>query len=160
MIHENKFNQYGFPRSEKDILGITVHETGNTEMNAQQLHDYLDNECKTSQGVHYIVDHENTLQAMPDDWAVYHTGKGKDWGCRYTIAIEICSSLNNEQYIQAEDRAISLIWSLQKKYRIPMEMIFFHTDWDEQRYCPKTALDNYGSSKNFVYQKVYREEEE
>lgn len=159
MIKENKWNQYGFPRSENDIKGITVHETGNTDMNAQQLFDYLDNDCRTSQGCHYICDNEQTIQVMPDTWAVYHTGKGKDWGCRYTIAIEICSSLKDEDYNEAQSRAISLIWSLQHQYHIPMDMIFFHNDFNDKTYCPKTALDRYGNSKNFVYQEIFKEEE-
>jgi len=154
MLDENKFNQYGFPREESDIKGITLHETGNLEMNAQQLHDFLNYENKTSQGVHYIVDCEQTIQAMPDDWAVYHTGKGMDWGNRYTIAIEICSYLSDEKYRQAEDRAISLIYNLQKKYHITEDMIFFHNDFNDKTYCPKTILNNYGTVKNFCYQRL------
>lgn len=157
MIKENKWKQYGFPRTKQDILGITIHETNNYEMNAQQLYDYLENECRTSQGVHYICDNEQTLQVMPDDWAVYHTGKGKDWGCRYTIAIEIVSSHSDEVYKKAEDRAISLIYELQKKYHIPTDRIFFHQDWNNKMHCPNRALDKYGTSKNFVYQRIESE---
>lgn len=157
MIKESKFVQYGFKRTLNDIQGITLHETNNYEMNAQQLHDYLDNECKTSQGVHYIVDAENIVQVMPDDWAVYHTGKGRDWGTRYTIAIEICSYLSDDLYKQAEDRAIDLIWQLQKKYRIANDMIFFHQDFNETTFCPQRILNEYKTSKNFVYQRIERE---
>jgi N-acetylmuramoyl-L-alanine amidase CwlA len=154
MISENKWIQYGFPRTEEDIQGITLHETGNVEMNAEQLFNWLNEENKSSQGCHYLVDDTQTIQVMPDDWAVYHTGKGKDFGCRYTIAIEICSSLSDEKYKMAEDRAISLIYALQKKYHIPMDMIFFHRDFNETTYCPKTILNNYGTSKNFVYNRL------
>lgn len=154
MIDEKKWSQYGFPRNEEDIQGITLHETNNYEMNAQQLADWLENECKTSQGVHYICDDENTVQVMPDDYAVYHTGKGRDWGNRYTIAIEICSSLSDEKYKKAENRAISLIYELQKKYRIPMNMIFFHQDWDNNFYCPVRMLNEYKTSRNFIYQRL------
>lgn len=110
MIDENKFNQYGFPRGEEDIKGITIHETNNYEMNAQELMEWLNKENKTSQGCHYLVDANEIVQVMPDDWAVYHTGKGKDWGNKFTIAIEICSSLSDEEYLKAEGRAVSLIW--------------------------------------------------
>lgn len=154
MIRESKWNQYGFPREEADIQGITIHETNNYEMDAQQLHDFLDEENKTSQGCHYIVDAKKTVQVMPDDWAVYHTGKAKDWGCRYTIAIEICSSLSDEVYKQAEDRAISLIYSLQKKYHIPFDMIFFHQDFNNRMHCPNRIINEFGTSKNFVYQRI------
>ena len=157
MIDKNKYNQYGFPRDEKDILGITIHETNNYEMNAQELHDWLNNECKTNQGVHYIVDKDEIVQVMPDDWAVWHTGKAKDWGTRYTVAIEICSYFSDVEYKQAEDRAISLIWDLQKKYRIANDMIFFHQDWDSRTHCPNRIINEYGTSKNFVYQRIERE---
>ena len=154
MLDEKKWTQYGFPRTESDILGITLHETGNTEMNAVELFNWLNNENKSSQGCHYLVDDEKVVEVMPLDWAVYHTGKAKDFGCRYTVAIEICSSLSNDKYAQAEDKAISLIYTLQKKYHIPMDMIFFHHDFNDRKYCPKTILDNYGTSKNFVYQRL------
>lgn len=154
MIKESKWSQYGFPRSEADIQGITIHETGNLDMNAQQLHDWLDNECKTSQATHYICDDTQTIQAMPDDWAVYHTGKGKDWGNQHTIAIEIVSSLSDVKYQSAEDRAVELVKSLVEVYSIPKEMIFFHQDFDNRVYCPKTILDNYQTSKRFVYERI------
>lgn len=156
MIKENRFIQFGFPRTEADIKGITIHETG-SEMSAQELFDYLDNVSKDSKGTHYLVDDKEIIQVMPDDWAVYHTGKGLDWGNRYTIAIEICSNINDEKYRQGEDRAISLIYNLQKKYHIPNDMIFFHNDFNSTTYCPKTILNNYKTSRNFVYQRIERE---
>lgn len=154
MIDENKWPQYGFPRSEEDIKGITLHETGKTDMSAEDIFVWLNEENKTSSGCHYIVDDAQVIQAMPDDWAVYHTGKGKDFGCQYTIAIQVCSSLSGAKYRAAENQAISLIHSLQKKYQIPMNMIFFHQDFNNTAYCPKTMLDEYKTSKNFVYQKI------
>ena len=39
MINENKFSQYGLPRSIDDIRGIAIHETNNLTMNPD---DYLD----------------------------------------------------------------------------------------------------------------------
>ena len=154
MIDENKWNQYGFQRSEEDIKGITLHETGEVDKSAEQIFNWLNNENKTSSGCHYIVDDVQTIQVMPDDWAVYHTGKGKDFGCRYTIAIEICSSLSDEKIRQAEDRLISLVYSLQKKYHIPIDMIFFHRDFNDRNYCPKTLIDEYKTSLNFAYQNL------
>lgn len=150
MLDENKFNQYGFPRDEKDILGITIHETGNEYMNAQDLFDYLNNECKTSQGYSYVCDDTQTIQLMPDDYAVYHTGKGKDWGCRYTIAISICSNINDEKYQAAQDNCVVLIKQLMKKYGITKDSIFLHNDFNDRTYCPKTILNRYGSAKRFV----------
>lgn len=157
MLDPSKFLQYGFPRELEDIKGITLHETGNYDMDAHQLFDYLNDVNKTSNGCHYICDANNTIQCMPDDYAVYHTGMGKDWGNRYTIAIEIVSSFNDEEYRKAEDRAISLVYDLQKKYKIPMNMIFFHNDWDSRAHCPNRAINEYGTSKNYVYQRIEKE---
>ena len=154
MLDVNKFDQYGFPRTESDIQGITIHETGNIDMDAAAVQDYLNTECKTSGGYHYVVDSKEAIQLMPDDWAVYHTGKGKDWGCRYTIAVSICSSLSDEDYQAAQDRAVSLIEDLKEEYQIGNDMIFFHSDFAPQMYCPKTILDRYKTSKNFAYQEL------
>ena len=150
MLDENKWLQYGYKRAESDIKGICFHETGNVEWNAEDLFKYLNEENKSSNGCHYICDAEQTIQCMPDDWAVYHTGKGKDWGNRYTIAIEICSSLSDEAYDSAQDRAVALAKTLQTKYGIPDEMIFFHNTFDDRMYCPKTILDRYENVKRFI----------
>lgn len=157
MLDRNKWEQFGFERTEEDIQGITVHETGNTDMNGEQLFNWLNTECRTSQGCHYICDFNKTIEVMPDNWAVYHTGKGMDWGNLYTIAIEIVSNLSDEKYNMAQDNAIELIKNLQEKYSISNDMVFFHLDFNEKRYCPKTLLDRYGSSVNFAYQ-LLREE--
>lgn len=154
MIKENKYNQYGFLRSLNDIRGITIHETDNYNMNAQQIFDYLDNESKDSECCHYICDDEQTIQVMPNDWAVYHTKKGKDYGCKYTIAIQICSSINDEKFKMAKNRAIELIKELMQTYNISPDDIFFHNDFNSICYCPNTLLRKYGSSKRFVLEEI------
>lgn len=154
MIDSNKYIQYGFRRQTSDIKGITLHETGNYEMDAQELFNYLNTENLTSQGCHYIVDDTQTIQVMPLDWAVYHTGKGIDNGVKYTIAIEMCSTLDDAKYALTEQRAISLIQSLQTQYSITDDNIYFHQDWNKVVYCPRRALDTYGTSVGFVYDKI------
>lgn len=154
MIDENKYAQYGFERSTDDILGITLHETNNIDMSAQEMFNWLNEQSTTSQGCHYLCDDTQVIQVMPDDWAVYHTGKGLDWGNRYTIAIEICSSLSNEKYQLAQDKAVELIKQLQTTYNISNDMLFFHKSFDEKAYCPKTILNNYGSVRRFVMEEL------
>lgn len=152
MIDENRFNQFGFPRT-GEIQGITIHETGNYDMDAEQLERYMNEEMKTSQGTHYFVDWNGVRQVIPNDWAVYHTGKGKDFACKHCIAIEICDNLQNDLFEQAVANAIALIKSLQSEYNIIDDMISFHCDWNNT-YCPHTLLDTYKSSRNFVYQRI------
>ena len=154
MLDENKWSQYGFQRNQSEILGITLHETGNYEMDALELEQWLNNSNRDSNGCHYICDCERTVQVMPDDWAVYHTGKALDWGNCYTIAIEIASYLSDEKYQMAQDRAVALIKELQKTYDISNDMIFFHNSFDSRMYCPKTILDRYKSVKRFVMEEL------
>lgn len=154
MLTENKWIQYGNPREEEDIKCIVLHNSGNTFMSAQDIFDYLQNECRTSQGCTYVVDHEGIIQVMPDDWSVYNTGKGDDYGNRYGIAIEICDNLNDELYQQGQDLAVQLIKELMTTYNIPDTEIYFHNDFAPRTYCPHILLDRYGTSQNFVYQEI------
>lgn len=154
MLPGNKFSQYGFPRTEDDIKCIVIHNTGNTELSARQLFDYLANENRGSNGCSYLVDHEEVIQVMPDDWAVYNTGKAKDYGNRYGLAIEICDNLNDELYQQGQDRAVDLIKSLMVRYGIGENDVYFHIDFSPKTYCPHILLDRYGTSANFVYQEI------
>lgn len=159
MLPENKWLQYGLPRDLEDIKCIVIHNTGNTELSARQLFNFLAEENKTSQGCSYIVDHYEVIQVVPDTWSVYNTGKGKDYAFRHGIAIEICDNLNDDLYQQGQDRAVTLIRELMARYNIKTDMVFFHQDFNDRYYCPHILLDRYGSSKNFVYQEIYEEEE-
>lgn len=154
MLSENKWIQYGYPREEKDIKCIVIHNTGNTFMSGEELFNYLENDCKTSQGCSYIVDYKGVIQVMPDNWAVFNTGKGNDYGNQFGIAIEICDNLNDELYLEGQNKAVDLIKSLMGKYNIPSTEIFFHNDFSPRTYCPHILLDKYGTSQNFVYQEI------
>lgn len=150
MISENKWEQFGYQRQETDIKGITIHNTNNYKMNAKELFDWLENESKDSSGCHYLVDDENTIEVMPINWAVYHTGKGNDFGNHYTIAIEICSNLNDEKYFKGQDNAIKLIKKLMNKYKLSIDNIYFHKDFDNQMYCPANILQIYKTKNEFL----------
>ena len=155
MLNQNKYMQYGFPREQADILGITIHETDNTDMPAEELEQWLNEVNKTSDGCyHYLCDDIQTIQLMPDDWSVYHTGKTRDWGDTYTISIAICSTLSNAKYETAKEKAIELIKNLMETYSISDEMIFFHNDFNEKVYCPKRILDEYKSVKRFMMEEL------
>lgn len=154
MLTENKWIQYGFPREKEDIKCIILHNTGNTFLSAKDLFDYLQNECKTSQGCHYLIDHEGVIQVMPNEWAVYNTGKGLDYGNQYGIAIEICDNLSDELYQEGQNKAIQLVKDLMGEYGIKDSEIYFHNDFAPRTYCPHILLDRYGTSTNFVYQEI------
>lgn len=148
MIKESKKLQYG----QEGLIPscITIHNTNNYEYNAKELFDYLNNECETSQGCHYLVDSESVIEVMPLTWKVYHTGKGEDYAFHNSIAIEICSNINNDVYLKGQDNAIKLIKELMTKYNISKEEIYFHIDWNATVYCPSNILDLYKTKKNFL----------
>lgn len=158
MIDENKYEQYGFPRELTDILGITIHETSNYNMNAQELFDFINTENKTNQGTHYLIDDVETIEVMPHDYGVYHTGKALDWGNKYTIALELCSNLNEDKFKATIDNAVVLIKKLMRDYAIQKDSIFFHIDFDSKVHCPNQLINKYGSSKRFVIEEIESED--
>lgn len=150
MIDENKFNQYGYKRPISDVYGITIHNTNNYEMSARDVFNYLNNESKDNAGYHFVIDEKETIQIMPFDYAVYHTGKGDDFGNHYTIAIAICSNLNDELYLLGQDKAIEKIKDIMKEFNITKDRIYFHNDFNSATYCPATILDKYKTKENFI----------
>ena len=148
MIDRNKYEQFGFERNQEDIQCIVLHNT-NSELSARQLFNWL-NETSSSQGTHYIVDYDEVVEVMPLDWGVYHTGKGMDFGNKFGIAIEICSNLNNEKYLQGETKAMELVKSLMNEYRLTKNDIYFHQDFNQTTKCPNDILTIYGNRKNFI----------
>lgn len=147
MIDENKYSQFG--EIGLTPKGITIHNTGNDDMSARDLFNWLNNECKSSQGCHYLIDHNEIIEVMPLNWKVYHTGKGRDWAFHNTIAIEICSNLDNELYKQGQDKAIGLIRELFERYELNTNDLYFHNDFAPY-YCPKNILDIYKTKQNFI----------
>lgn len=148
MIDKNKWNQYGEDGLKPNC--ITIHNTNNYDMSAKDLFNYLNNECTSSQGCHFLVDHKDIIQVLPLTWKTWHTGKGNDYAFNNSIAIEICSNNNDEFYLQGQDKAISLIKELMTKYDIPKEEIYFHKDWNSTVYCPSNILNLYVNKKNFI----------
>ena len=148
MIKESKREQYGEYGLAPNC--ITIHNTGNYDDNAIEIFNYLNDECKTSQGCHFLIDDENIVEVMPLDWKTYHTGKGKDYAFNNSIAIEICSNIDNELYLKGQGKAIDLIKELMKKFNIPKSEIYFHQDFNQITYCPCNILDLYKTKKNFL----------
>lgn len=149
MLSEDKLYQYGLPRTE-DINCIVIHNTGNYEKSAKELYDYLENECTTTNGTHFLVDHNEVIQVAPLDWAIFNTGNGYDYSFHHSIAIEICSNNDDELYLQGQDKAIELIKELMNEYKIPRSEIYFHKDFAPNFYCPNDILRIYKTKKRFL----------
>lgn len=148
MLSESKWKQYGVQGSK--IKGIVIHNTNNQYMNAKQLENWLENECETSSGCHYLVDNKSIIQVMPDDWSVFNVGNGMQFGNLDCIAIEICSNPNNQIYLEGEQKAIKLIKKLMKKYHLTKDDIFFHRDFQPNINCPAQIIKRYKNKKAFI----------
>ena len=148
MLSKTKWEQYGLPNSK--IKGIVIHNTNNQYMSAKELENWLENENKGSNGCHYLVDHKEVRQTLPDDWSCFNVGNGLSFGNLDCIAIEICSNPNNKLYLQGEQRAIKLIKKLMKKYNLTTDDIYFHRDFQPNINCPAQILKRYKSKKVFI----------
>ena len=131
------------------ILGITIHNTGN-ELSARDNYRRLEQLFRTNL-CHYLVDEKEVIQTTQDTDIAYHTGKGYDLGNKYTLAVEICrSTCEDDIYLKAEKKAISLIKKLMKKYELKRSDIYFHCDFDEQARCPHRILEKYKNKEEFL----------
>lgn len=130
------------------VKGITIHNTGN-EKSASEIYEELKSTMKTNI-CHYLVDEKETINNFPEDMEAWHTGRGYDFGNRYTIAIEICrSTCEDDVYFPAQDRAVDLIRSLMDKYKLTEEDIYFHCDFNTIK-CPHRILEAYETKRRFI----------
>lgn len=156
MLKQEKWRQYG--ADGLDVKGIVLHNTGNLTKSARDLFNYLENECLTSSGTHFLIDYNEVIEVMPLSWRTWTTGKGNDWAFNYCISIEICDNINDELYKQGQDKAVAKIKELMETYNLTKDDIYFHNDFNERFYCPHILLDRYGSAKRFAIEELEREE--
>lgn len=154
MIDNNKLEQYGIEREEGGILGITIHEFDDSTKTAQDVLQYLNEESRSNEAYHFVVDANDVIQLMPLDYAVYHTGKMMDWGDEHTVAIAICNNDDETEFMAGVQNAIDLINDLIDEYSLSYRDIFFHIDFNSKVHCPFHLLDMYGSSAYFAYNTI------
>lgn len=132
-----------------EVKGITIHNT-NRDESANELYEEFKKQKKYNL-CHYLVDEENVIQTLSEEYEASHTGKGYDFGNRFTIAIEICrSTCEDELYLKAQSRAIKLIKKLMKKYKLSEKDIYFHNDFDNHKYCPHKIFELYKTKEEFI----------
>ena len=131
-----------------EIKGITIHNTGNN-LSANDLYLLLKKRGSLNL-CHYLVDEKDVIQTLPEDVQASHTGRGYDFGNRYTVAIEICRSTCDKQlYLKAEKNAVKLIKKLMKKYKLNNNDLYFHLDFNDTR-CPHRALEIHKDKGGFI----------
>lgn len=151
MIPKDKWGQYG--REGMVVQGITIHNTNN-DYSARENAEFMMNSTSEA-GCHFFIDETETIQMMPEDWSVWHTGMGYDFGNLSTIAIEICrSTCSEELYKQAQVRAIRKIKNLMKKYELTTDNVYFHRSFNQTTYCPHRILQIYGTRAKFIEEEL------
>ena len=151
MIPKDKWAQYG--REGMVVQGITLHNTNN-DYSARENAEFMMNSTSEA-GCHFFIDEKETIQMMPEDWSVWHTGMGYDFGNLSTIAIEICrSTCSEELYKQAQTRAIRKIKNLMKKYELTTDNVYFHRSFNQKTYCPARILQIYGTRAKFIEEEL------
>lgn len=131
------------------VKGITIHNTNRFE-SAKEIYDELI-KAKRFNICHYLVDEKEIINTLSEEVEASHTGKGYDFGNRYTIAIEICrSACEEELYLKAQDKAVKLIKKLMKKYKLKKEDLYFHNDFDNHKLCPHRIFEIYKTKEEFI----------
>src|SRR5690625_3543637 len=104
-------------------LGITVHETANTNTGANAAaHANLQSNGNVRQASwHYQVDDTEIVQSYPDSVQCWHAG----WGARHHIAIEICVNRDGD-YNKALANAARLIAHLRRKHGLGRSAVKQH----------------------------------
>ena len=148
MLPKSKWRQFGHEGNNKK--GLIVHNTNNQQMSAEELEKWLKNDCRTSQGCHFIVDHKEVRKVMPLSWSVYNVGNALAFGNTDCIAVEICSNPSEKLYLLGQSKAIDLIIMLMGKFGLTSHDIYFHRDFQQNINCPAQILNIYGSKDKFL----------
>lgn len=131
------------------VKGITIHNSGNNKT-AEELFRALQESGRVNL-CHFLVDEKDIIQTWPLDQEASHTGKGFDFGNRFTIAVEICRSQSNDElYLKAQSNAVTLIKKLMEEYELGTSDLYFHHDFNITAYCPHRILSMYGNKANFI----------
>lgn len=131
-----------------EVKGITIHNTGSSLSARETYNIMLQN--KNLNYCHFLIDENEVINTYPLDKNASHTGRGYDFGNRFTIAIEICRSrCDLDTYLKAQDRAIKKIKELMKEYNLTKDDIYFHNDFNTVR-CPHRILDLYDTKGDFI----------
>lgn len=132
-----------------EVKGITIHNTGN-DKTAKEMYDYLFSINKQNL-CHYLIDEKEVLQTLDENDEASHTGKGYDFGNRFTLAIEICRSQSEEDlYLKAETKAVKFIKKLMKKYHLTKDDLYFHNDFDILSSCPHRIMRIYKNKEEYI----------
>ncbi|GHU59282.1 hypothetical protein AGMMS49975_26700 [Clostridia bacterium] len=125
-------------KSLKSISYITIHNTGNSAVNATaKMHsDYqYGGSGGREASWHYTIDDNEIWQSWEDDQMCWHAGDGSGDGNTRSIGIEICMNQGGD-LVKATDNAAWLTARLCRAYGIPLQNVVQHNYWSGKN-CPQ-----------------------
>ena len=115
---------------------ITIHNTGNLDMDAPMTHKNVKRtcyKCIRRGHTHFIVDDKYIYQAQIANIKCLHTGT--KIGNESSIGIEICGFRDKEKQKKSYENTIKLVKILMEYYKIDIKDIKRHCDWSKSS-CP------------------------
>lgn len=140
-----------YTRNTKRIIGIVIHDTGNTDFgaNAHKHQKYLQGADRLG-SAHYYVDDEYIVQpigdskvawSVGDTWAIKNRTRS-DLTNYNTISIEMCINSDSD-YKKMYVNTVELVKNLMVKYDIKIDNVVRHFDVSG-KVCPNhMKLDNW-----------------
>lgn len=137
----------------KGVRGLVIHWTANESLGAddEAHYRYFSGNAiaaKSYASAHYFVDHDSTLQIIPDGEMAYHVGaqqyRTKALGAypnETTIGIETCVNQKGEKFKKALDQTARLAAKLLKQHGLKVGDVYRHYDITGKD-CPKYFVSN------------------
>lgn len=133
------------PGTERRILSLVIHETGNTGKNANaDAHNrYLHQQANVqSKSWHYTVDDQQIYYHIPDDEIAFHAGDGllPRGGNLNGIGIEMCINPESD-YEKTLGNTAKLAAYLLNAYGLSLNDVKTHQDFSGKK-CPENLLND------------------
>lgn len=117
---------------------ITLHNTGNVNVKANNFHRSLKRENALTNGRKaswtFTVDDIEIYQEVPTSWETWHAGNST--GNKNSISIEMCMWSDKEKQRKTYDNAARLVAELMKMHNIPISKVVQHNKWSGKN-CPE-----------------------
>lgn len=130
-------------RKLETISYITLHNTGNVDVKANNFHRALKNQNALPNGRQaswtFTVDDVEIYQETPTDWETWHSGTSK--GNKNSISIEVCMWSDKEKQRKSYDNTARLVAKLMKIHNIPLSKVVQHNSWSGKN-CPQFLREN------------------
>lgn len=122
---------------------VTIHNTGNVDVKANNFHRALKTQNSMSNGRQaswtFTVDDIEIYQETKINWETWHAGNST--GNKNSISIETCMWSNKEKQRKTYENAAALTAKLLKQYGLGVDKVVQHNKWSGKD-CPQYLRAN------------------